>query len=308
MTGPSSLDPLLALLRDSTVIDLSHKMEEGMPSFPSQSRYFHELWNSYWHGETSVSYQIIMNEHSGTHVDAPGHSMGDGHPQHVWVDAMTPDCLIGRAVTIDVSFTGPGEIFDLDVLDAFEAGYGAVSTDDIVLFHTGWAVKWALRPNFKHYLEGWPAPSPRLCDALVARGVKAVGCDNMALDAPGSPDFPAHRILLGNGIPIMENLTNLDTLPPHCSFAAIPLKIGAGSGSPIRPLAFVPRQVFLPEHAHSKPQSATTADEVPASTSCTALTVRSSRMNRAATTAPTVATRGTTKVGRIALRKATCPS
>jgi kynurenine formamidase len=230
---------LPALLRVCRVVDLSQAMEVGMPSFPSQSRYFHELWNSYWHGETSVSYQIIMNEHSGTHVDAPGHSMGDGHPHQTWIDAMPPDCLIGRCATIDVSGLPSDARFDVDALDAFEAAHGQLQQGDIVLFHTGWSAKWALRPNFQPYLRGWPSPTPALCRRLVERAVKAVGCDNMALDAGGSADFPAHVILLGAGIPILENLTNLDALPPLCTFIALPLKIAGGSGSPVRPIALM---------------------------------------------------------------------
>jgi kynurenine formamidase len=233
-------DALPAMLRRHRVVDLSQPMEVGMPSFPTQSRYFHELWNSYWHGETSVSYQIIMNEHSGTHVDAPGHSMGDGHPHQTWVDAMPLESLIGRAATVDVHETPSGSLFDVDALERFEREHGALQAADIVLFNTGWAGKWALRPDFQPYLRGWPAPTPALCERLVERGVKAVGCDNMALDAPGSKDFPAHVILLGNGIPILENLTNLDALPPFCTFIALPLKIASGSGSPLRPVALVP--------------------------------------------------------------------
>lgn len=234
-------DALPAMLGRHRVVDLSQPMEAGMPSFPTQSRYFHELWNSYWHGETSVSYQIIMNEHSGTHVDAPGHSMGDGHAHQTWVDAMPLECLIGRAATVDISDTPPNSLFDIEAMESFEKLHGPLRGGDIVLFNTGWAGKWALRPDFQPYLQDWPAPTPRLCEWLVGHGVKAVGCDNMALDAPGSKDFPAHLILLGNGIPILENLTNLHMLPSFCTFVALPLKIAAGSGSPLRPVAFVPK-------------------------------------------------------------------
>jgi kynurenine formamidase len=53
-----------------------------------------------------------------------------------------------------------------------------------------------------------------------------------------------HDTLLVRGIlivPIMENLTNLEHLPPACFFMAIPLKIYEGTASPIRALALVPK-------------------------------------------------------------------
>lgn len=54
-------------------MDLSQTLEEGIPNFPTHSRYYHELWESYWHGDVAVAYQLIMNEHPGMHVDAPAH-------------------------------------------------------------------------------------------------------------------------------------------------------------------------------------------------------------------------------------------
>lgn len=68
-----------------------------------------------------------------------------------------------------------------------------------------------------------------------------VGCDTLAVDAIGSEENPAHYALLGNEVYIVENLGNLDRLPPFCGFVAFPLKIKGGSGSPVRAVALVPR-------------------------------------------------------------------
>ena len=46
---------------------------------------------------------------------------------------------------------------------------------------------------------------------------------------------------LERSIRIVEMLNKLDKLPPRCLFIALPLKIKRGSGSPIRPIALVPR-------------------------------------------------------------------
>ena len=75
---------------------------------------------------------------------------------------------------------------------------------------------------------------------LVERGVSVVGSDCLSIDAFGSPDYPAHLILLSAGILIGENFARLGDLPPVCWMAALPLPIVDGSGSPLRAIAVVP--------------------------------------------------------------------
>jgi arylformamidase len=60
------------------------------------------------------------------------------------------------------------------------------------------------------------------------------------VDAAGSKENPAHYALLGNEVYVVENLKNLDRLPPFCLFVAFPLKIKGGSGSPVRAVALLP--------------------------------------------------------------------
>lgn len=235
------MDIIDTLLNDYEVIDLSHTLEEGLPTFPTHSRFYHELWESYWHGDVAVQYQMLINEHTGTHVDAPAHFMRDGHPAHIWMDEMPAASLIGRAVLVDVSDTAPCTTYGLNALERFERANGPVGSGDIVLFRTGWDRKWGIRPDDSAYLRDWPGPSTELADALVARGARAVGCDAMVMDVYGDMEYPIHYILLGHRIMLMENLANLDRLPPVSMFMAIPLRIKGGSGSPIRPLAFVPK-------------------------------------------------------------------
>ena len=69
-----------------------------------------------------------------------------------------------------------------------------------------------------------------------------VGCDTLAVDAFGSEEHPAHYALLGNEVYIVENLKNLEVLPPWSFFVAFPLKVKGGSGSPVRALALVPNE------------------------------------------------------------------
>ena len=67
------LPHLVNSLRAATIVNLSQTLEEHMPHFPTHSMFFHNLWGSYSHGGRSLSYQLVMHEHNGTHVDAPAH-------------------------------------------------------------------------------------------------------------------------------------------------------------------------------------------------------------------------------------------
>ena len=51
-----------------------------------------------------------------------------------------------------------------------------------------------------------------------------------------------HRLAAAQGVPGLENLTNLERLPATGAVvAALPIKIAGGSGGPARVVAFVPR-------------------------------------------------------------------
>jgi kynurenine formamidase len=95
------------------------------------------------------------------------------------------------------------------------------------------------RPSGRRFLEDWPGLSGEAAKYLVGKGVSLVGCDTLAIDAAVSTENPAHYALLGSEVYIVENLKNLDRLPPFCLFLALPLKIRGGSGSPVRAVALV---------------------------------------------------------------------
>jgi kynurenine formamidase len=108
------------------------------------------------------------------------------------------------------------------------------------LIHYGWGHRWATGPEGRRFLEDWPGLSGEAAEYLVERGVSLVGCDTVSVDATVSGENPAHYALLGNEVCIVENLKNLERLPPFCLSLALPLKIKGGSGSPVRAVALVP--------------------------------------------------------------------
>jgi kynurenine formamidase len=221
-------------------IDLSHTLREDIPAYPTHARFGRTLYESYDYGDPARHHGLTMSEHTGTHMDAPLHFIPEG-PAHYGTDEIPLDRLAGRAATIDATDLGAGDLLDVERIEAWETEHGQIEAGDRVLIRYGWDRRWATGPDGRRFLESWPGLSGGAAEHLVEKGVPLVGCDTLAVDATVSTDNPAHHALLGNEVYIVENLNNLDRLPPFCLFLALPLKIEGGSGSPVRAVALVPR-------------------------------------------------------------------
>jgi kynurenine formamidase len=218
-------------------IDLSHTLEEDIPAYPTHARFGRALYESYEYGDPALHYGLTTSEHTGTHVDAPLHFIPEGSA----VDEISLDSLAGRAATIEATDLGEHDLLGVARIEAWEEEHGPIEAKDRVLIRYGWDRRWAAGPEGRRFLEDWPGLSGEAAEYLVGKGVSLVGCDTLAVDATISTENPAHYALLGSEVYIVENLKNLDQLPPFCLFLALPLKIRGGSGSPVRAIALVPR-------------------------------------------------------------------
>ena len=135
--------------------------------------------------------------------------------------------------------------------DAWERAHGADSgRASIVLLRTGYGARW---PDAARYLGTaergdaavaklhFPGLHPDAARWLVAeRSIKAIGLDTASIDFGQSTLYESHRVLFERNIPALENLTNLDQLPPTgARLVALPMKIGGGSGGPLRAVAIL---------------------------------------------------------------------
>ena len=145
-------------------------------------------------------------------------------------------------------------LLTVEHVEAFEAEHGAIERGTIVLVRTGWAEYW---PDPRRYLGDetpgdasklhFPGISERAARALALRGIAAVGIDTASIDHGPSKDFMAHRVLSEAGIPAFENVANLNEVPARgAEIIALPMKIGAGSGGPLRIVAVVPASLCRP--------------------------------------------------------------
>jgi arylformamidase len=234
------IDQLDKLLSEFEVVDLSHLLREGIPSFPTHSKYFHMPWKQ--PNDPATMYQLLMHEHNGTHVDAPAHYIRGGlDPQRHWMHFVSPDALLGPCNLLDFSSSPPEQLLYLEQVKRWEEANHKIQPGDIVIFNFGIHNLWGLDEAGWKYHERWPGLARDTAEYLAEIGVRAVGTDTLGLDCSGSTEIPSHDTLLVRGILILENLTNLEGLPARFFFMAIPLNIYEGTASPIRALALVPK-------------------------------------------------------------------
>ncbi|MCP4333235.1 MAG: cyclase family protein [Gammaproteobacteria bacterium] len=244
--------PAFALdLDEYQVVDLSHAYSSETLYWPTSPSRFELQELSF--GETAggwfySAYSICTPEHGGTHLDAPLHFATDGLP----TDRIPLENLVGDAVVIDVSEQAAADRnyrLTVDDVLSFEKQHGRIQPGAIVLLRTGWSRFW---PDAETYLgDDTPGDASNLefpsygADAarvLVAeRRVAVLGVDTASTDYGKSTDFAVHRIAAAQNVSGLENLANLDRLPPTGALIiALPMKIEGGSGGPARVVALVP--------------------------------------------------------------------
>jgi arylformamidase len=162
--------------------------------------------------------RISIGSHTGTHIDAPAHFIKGG---------MTVDKIqIG-----DISGVGTCVKYDPEgKLDLPSQHF------DVLFLYTGYDLKWKEFSVFRNF----PYINVEDAERIKDYGVKVVGIDSPSAEISNSKDFRTHKILLGNSIPIVENLNSsvLRNLVDKSFFVFIaPLAITGGDGSPARVFA-----------------------------------------------------------------------
>lgn len=173
---------------------------------------------------------LEMVVHVGTHLDSPRHFFLDGPA----MEAIPLDRFMGRGVVVRIEKPAYAVIDPAD----FEHTEVAIEPGDIVAIDTGWGTKWGTA-DWDHH----PCLSVEAARWLVDKRVKLVAVDTSTPDIPldrrpSNFTWPVHRILLGHGILIAEQLANLRTVSGRrVEFLFAPLPIEGSDGSPARVLA-----------------------------------------------------------------------
>jgi arylformamidase len=212
-----------------TIIDLSHPIEDGMvtyPGLPGPSITDHLSWEAsherYAPGTQFQIGRIDMIANTGTYLDSPAHRHRGG------IDlAALPLSSLADLPGIVVDSAGPA----IDVTDL----EGQTVRGCAVLLRTGWDRHWRT-PEYGSAQA--PYLTRRGASWLAHHGAALVGIDSVNIDSVSDPERPAHTILLGAEIPIVEHLTGLASLPPvGFRLHAVPAPVRGMGTFPVRAYA-----------------------------------------------------------------------
>jgi kynurenine formamidase len=215
------------------LIDLSHTIEDGLITYKGlpapiicdfisreQSRQHYASGTEFHIGK------IEMVANTGTYLDSPFHRYADGK---------------------DLSQLELNSLANLDgVMQSAQGkeqrGIDVAAFDDVdvsgkaVLIHTAWDQHW----RTDRYFEGHPFLTKDAAQFLASEGATLVGIDSYNIDDTADLSRPAHSILLGAGIPIVEHMCHLEQLPDKdFKFFAVPVKVKGMGTFPVRAFAIV---------------------------------------------------------------------
>ena len=221
----------MAHIRQESLVDLSHVIEEGMATFKGfPGPVLCDFWTregSASHYDDGSSFQIgriDMIANTGTYVDSPFHRYADG------------------ADLADLNLESLADLDALVVRKPFEDGLPTDAADfsglDVrgkaVLVHSGWDRHW----RTDAYFDDHPFLTADAAEWLVENGASFVGIDSHNIDDTRTRSRPVHSKLLAAGIPIGEHLTNLQSVPDFgFRFSAVPPKVKGMGTFPVRAYA-----------------------------------------------------------------------
>jgi kynurenine formamidase len=228
----------------SRVVDLSWPVHSGIPRWPGDPAVEFETFAGF-EDDGYFLRRFSMGEHSGTHLSAPS-GFHPGAPGH---EAFTPGDLARPAIVIDVTTqVESNRDYSLtmnDVLE-WESDHGPIPRGCIALLSTGWSTRWSNPLDYlggtdsgQLHFPGFGLDAARLL--LDGRTVAGIGTDTAGAEPGADTGFSVSRLALSNGHIVLENLTNLDLLPPTGTLVVIGLlRLEGGSGGPASVTALVP--------------------------------------------------------------------
>ncbi len=226
----------------SRVVDLTHTLTRDFPTFFGTPAW--EAQHMFNYEEHKLNLQTLTYpEHVGTHFDAPIHFSSNGAS----VDEIPVENLVCPLVVIDVKQQAAEDtdyMLSPDDIASFESEHGPVPENACVAMNSGWASHVSSKKFRGEDDAGtlhFPGFHVEAVDFLMReRRVHGIGVDTMSLDPGNSTTSPVHYAWLPSGRYGIENLANLDLLPPvGATLIGGAPKFAGGTGGPGRVLALV---------------------------------------------------------------------
>ncbi|MGH2529855.1 MAG: cyclase family protein [Actinomycetota bacterium] len=220
--------------------DLTHVFRAGSPVYtfdsPSRRTLVTIPENGFYAQEWTFA------EHSGTHMDAPGHFTLGGRLS----PEITPQELMVPVVVVDISArvaSNPDAVVTIEDLAAFEHRFGRIPARAVVCMYSGWESRIGSSEAYRNVgpdgLFHFPGFGIDAVEWLLEnRDFTGIGVDTLSLDNGPSQTFDVHVTLLGADHYGLENLANLKRIPPRRASAFVGLiPWEEGSGGPCRVVA-----------------------------------------------------------------------
>ncbi|MFC6016153.1 cyclase family protein [Plantactinospora solaniradicis] len=231
----------------SAVVDLSHPLSTMTPCHPAANPPTVATVAEFAR-DGCFAGRWSLDEHTGTHVDAPAHFTVDGRS----VDAIPAADLVLSAGLVDIRWRvrrSVDAVVEIDDILDWERVHGPLPSPGVVIALTGWAERIGAR---RAYLgldaddrPHWPGFGAATADFLAAERpqVCALGIDTPSLDSATNEraGSAVHRSWLRGRRFGLENLTNLTRMPVAGGVVVVgvPAFVG-GSGGPARVLGLIP--------------------------------------------------------------------
>jgi arylformamidase len=201
------------------LVDVSVPLAAGIATYPGNPEFEITPVKRIAAGDSSNNSRIVMGTHTGTHVDAPKHFFDD----RAGADSLPLELLVGRARVVDVPHRG-------GITEAHLAAAG-LREDLRVLLRTPNSALWA---STKGFYTDYTYVTEAGAKFLVAQGVKVVGVDYLSVEQFHKAGAPAHHVLLGNGVIVIEGLNLSDVEAGQYEMYCLPLRLVDSDGAPAR--------------------------------------------------------------------------
>lgn len=237
--GPLSAPAAMAAGHGS-VEDLTHTYDADFPTYFGKPGISTEQnFNFAEHGLNLMT--LTVNEHTGTHVDAPLHFSADGAS----VDEIPLSTLVAPLCVIDITVKAadnPDAQLTPDDLKAWIAANGEFPDHACVALYSGWGAKTATDAfrGFDGEKQHFPGFHVEAAQMLLETGAGSIASDTLSLDHGISEDFATHYAWLPAGRFGIECIANLDRLPASGATIVVGApKHRGGTGGPARIFAMV---------------------------------------------------------------------
>ena len=239
--GTSASTPAAMAAGHAKVEDMTHTLHNGFPTYFGEPGFTKTAkFNFAEHGFNL--FDLAINEHTGTHIDAPLHFSKDGNS----VDEIPVETLVAPLCVIDIAARAAEDAdtrVTPDDIKAWIAANGPIPDNACVAMNSGWGGKTG-GDGFRNsdgkvmHFPGFHIEATKML--IEETGAASMAVDTLSLDHGMSADFATHYAWLPSGRFGIENLANLDKVPA----AGATLIIGApkhkgGSGGPARIFAMV---------------------------------------------------------------------